>query len=105
MGKIRDLLIDLSNGEVAEATIGVRHFVPIRERLASVTWKSVTLPEKEQYAAVAMDAKALSRIAQERGEYWENLGFKGNEAPVKATPPESRREGDLWDNDYNSFQE
>ena len=93
VARIRDLLVDAGDGHVAEATLGMGGFLGIRERLASIEWTSVRISETGRYAEVLMGATALKGMAYRESDYWQRLGFGGEENeppfehPMKQEPP------------------
>jgi sporulation protein YlmC with PRC-barrel domain len=91
-GKIRDLLVDLGNRRVMTATIATSGFLGFREKLASVAWRAVSVQPSGRYANVGFSEDELRSLAFEETDYWQKLGFAGEEeiekAPERDNPPE-----------------
>jgi sporulation protein YlmC with PRC-barrel domain len=79
VGKLRDLLVDLRSHQIVNATVGIGGFIGIGEKLASVDWQSLSIEVTERYASVNMPGDQLRNVAFDASEYWEQLGFAGDE--------------------------
>jgi sporulation protein YlmC with PRC-barrel domain len=80
VGEIRDLLIATADGRVTEATVTVAGFFSIRDKLASVEWSSVMLPQIAKFAQVNLTAREIRALAYSENDYWQRLGFRGGGA-------------------------
>jgi sporulation protein YlmC with PRC-barrel domain len=93
-GSIRDLLIASSDGRIREATVSVGGVAGVGAKLASVDWSKVTFTEKQEFAKVNISSDELNRLAYDRKEYWERLGFageKGEERGMREPELETER--------------
>lgn len=99
-GRIRDLLIVTEDGRIREATVGVGGFLGLGERYASINWTTAIL--SEGHVAIGITSDDLEALAYERGEYWENLGFAGEERDTRREEPaETEKPMDLTPSETN----
>ncbi len=102
-GRIRDLVINVEDGKIAEASIGVGGFFGIREKLASVDWQSLSFPAGEDFARINMSSDQLKGVAYSKDEYWERLGFAGEQPTdeLRREQDRLRQERDLMKKDQD----
>jgi sporulation protein YlmC with PRC-barrel domain len=79
VGEIEDVLIQTESGALSEATLGVGGFLGFGTKLASVPWEGLSFPMNTDYARITMREDEISAVAYRPREYWQRLGFEGEQ--------------------------
>jgi sporulation protein YlmC with PRC-barrel domain len=106
VGILRDLLISSESGQITEATVAVRGFLGIGQKLASVEWPGVWLPAGAKYARLDRTVNEVRALAYREGEYWQHLGFGGMapEEVLNGAGKETKAAADPLEDDFRLYR-